>query len=642
MNRIIKLASVLLLAFIIMFGLTQIAYAAEKTFPLMTTDGTELIADADTKYIAYLEQDPTSKMITASFIVKNGNPLQKIVLGGVGLEISFTGVVPYQYDPTVTTDPHQYDQSRMFLSPGTILSEQEILKYCYFPVNTLNTLGSMLMQNNNNSGHIGGRVSSSKNDERLIIDPGESQIVAQIFFMPINGTEILTSGMFDFEYVFWSQDYISLSTWLGEGADFVLADRRISAFYYVYSPNTFKMHFAQSAPLNLSADNDPNDGDPVEIEGYNAINMEWSYDGVTYSSGMPIIKNEPHTIYVRMKGTDYTGTDTTYGLYKMLLPSESVAVTFGDRVCTVIFDGNGGTPAEQTRNVEANTAIGANMPAAPVLGGCRFKEWNTAADGTGAKFTSTTIVTGDIRVYAQWDPIISNCTVTFDGNGGTPEEQTRSIEVNTSVGADMPGIPEYEGFTFDGWNTAADGSGASFTNTTLVTSSIRVYAKWNRVPVSAFTVRFDSAGGSVVQDITVSAGEKIEKPADPIKESYKFKGWLLAEALFDFNTPITGDITLKADWEPRTTSPIAFLRIAKDNAVAPPALAMARNSTQQFTVIVNEGATPEGVVWSVQSTNCVLVDAETGLVTILDEPGTAVLIASAANGVAHSIILRVR
>ena len=47
-------------------------------------------------------------------------------------------------------------------------------------------------------------------------------------------------------------------------------------------------------------------------------------------------------------------------------------------------------------------------------------------------------------------------------------------------------------------------------------------------------------------------GEKVEKPEDPTKEGFNFKGWFSDEALtkaYDFDTTVTGDVTLYAKWE---------------------------------------------------------------------------------------------
>ena len=62
------------------------------------------------------------------------------------------------------------------------------------------------------------------------------------------------------------------------------------------------------------------------------------------------------------------------------------------------------------------------------------------------------------------------------------------------------------------------------------------------------TVTFNSNGGSAVASITTNINEIITQPADPIKNGYTFAGWFLAGTAFDFNDPITDDITLIAKW----------------------------------------------------------------------------------------------
>ena len=66
------------------------------------------------------------------------------------------------------------------------------------------------------------------------------------------------------------------------------------------------------------------------------------------------------------------------------------------------------------------------------------------------------------------------------------------------------------------------------------------------------TVSFDSRGGSDVPDAIVIIGEKLQRPDDPTRSGYSFKGWFTDESLtnmwdFDKNS-IRGDITLYAGW----------------------------------------------------------------------------------------------
>ena len=63
-----------------------------------------------------------------------------------------------------------------------------------------------------------------------------------------------------------------------------------------------------------------------------------------------------------------------------------------------------------------------------------------------------------------------------------------------------------------------------------------------------FTITFDSNGGSSVASQTVLKDELVTKPTDPTKDGYIFDTWLLNDEPYDFNSPVTEDITLKASW----------------------------------------------------------------------------------------------
>ena len=65
-------------------------------------------------------------------------------------------------------------------------------------------------------------------------------------------------------------------------------------------------------------------------------------------------------------------------------------------------------------------------------------------------------------------------------------------------------------------------------------------------------VAFDSNGGSSIAPVKVSSGETVAKPSDPTKEGCVFTGWYRDSALtqpYDFDTPVTEDITLYAAWD---------------------------------------------------------------------------------------------
>ncbi len=70
--------------------------------------------------------------------------------------------------------------------------------------------------------------------------------------------------------------------------------------------------------------------------------------------------------------------------------------------------------------------------------------------------------------------------------------------------------------------------------------------------IDSYNVVFDSAGGTNVPAQSVKEGEKVQKPADPIREGYRFLGWYRdaeGSQAFDFEQDtIANDLTLYAKW----------------------------------------------------------------------------------------------
>lgn len=66
--------------------------------------------------------------------------------------------------------------------------------------------------------------------------------------------------------------------------------------------------------------------------------------------------------------------------------------------------------------------------------------------------------------------------------------------------------------------------------------------------LTEFTVTFDSNGGTSVSSVVVTKDEKVSAPTNPTKDGYTFDGWYLDGEKYDFSTPVTKDITLRAQW----------------------------------------------------------------------------------------------
>ncbi|MDR1795336.1 MAG: InlB B-repeat-containing protein [Erysipelotrichaceae bacterium] len=88
--------------------------------------------------------------------------------------------------------------------------------------------------------------------------------------------------------------------------------------------------------------------------------------------------------------------------------------------------------------------------------------------------------------------------------------------------------------------------------TTPVNGTVVLYAKWvdNQSDID-YLINFNSNGGSNVPSQTVARDALVIKPNDPTYSSKIFSGWHSDEALttrYDFNLPVTSDMTLYARW----------------------------------------------------------------------------------------------
>ena len=71
------------------------------------------------------------------------------------------------------------------------------------------------------------------------------------------------------------------------------------------------------------------------------------------------------------------------------------------------------------------------------------------------------------------------------------------------------------------------------------------------IDTTKYIVHFDSKGGSEIEDKEVTTGNSVAEPEQPTNGDLIFDGWYEDETLstrFDFNTPITDNVTLYAKW----------------------------------------------------------------------------------------------
>lgn len=68
---------------------------------------------------------------------------------------------------------------------------------------------------------------------------------------------------------------------------------------------------------------------------------------------------------------------------------------------------------------------------------------------------------------------------------------------------------------------------------------------------SKYNIAFETNGGNTIENQAIQEGEKVNIPDTPSKKDFIFVGWYTDKKLtlsFDFNTPVTSNITLYAKW----------------------------------------------------------------------------------------------
>ena len=83
----------------------------------------------------------------------------------------------------------------------------------------------------------------------------------------------------------------------------------------------------------------------------------------------------------------------------------------------------------------------------------------------------------------------------------------------------------------------------------------------------SFTVTFMDADGVYKIVENVKKGTTVDAPIPPVKVEYKFLGWYLDDTLYDFSTPITSDVYLKAKWLNTSTNKIEQIDKDKENEI---------------------------------------------------------------------------
>lgn len=208
------------------------------------------------------------------------------------------------------------------------------------------------------------------------------------------------------------------------------------------------------------------------------------------------------------------------------MPAENLTVSATSTVntYTVTYQVNGETVHEDA------VPYGAEIkPYTYTLTGYTVGAWNEDIPAT--------MPARDLTFMA--DATVNTYTVTYVVDGKQVHED--SVPYGTAI----PAYPYSKtGYTFSGWDAALPETMPAQNLTLNGTTT-----------VNAYTITFDSNGGSAVASVTADFGTALTQPEDPTRTGYTFRGWYTDTALtkaFLFTTMPAEDVTLYAKWEANT------------------------------------------------------------------------------------------
>ena len=227
-------------------------------------------------------------------------------------------------------------------------------------------------------------------------------------------------------------------------------------------------------------------------------------------------------------------------------------------------------------------------------------------------------------------------TVSFNANGGSG---TMTAATGISGNYTLPA----NGFTapadqqFKGWATSA--SGAVITGTSInVTENTTLYAIWEPIPVTTYTVSFDANGGTgTMPDVTGVSGE-YTLPANGFTapSGKQFKGWATSadgSVISGTTYEVSSDTTFYAIWESKEYS--ITVTDGKATIGAGSEISKAAEGT---AVTLTANAAPSDKVfdkWEVVSGGITLADANSATTTFT-MPASAVSVKATYKNAPHT------
>lgn len=200
---------------------------------------------------------------------------------------------------------------------------------------------------------------------------------------------------------------------------------------------------------------------------------------------------------------------------------------------TVTYDANGGAfeaGAVTTQVKQYNVPLTIAAPATPSRTGYTFQGWSTDSGESNTVNAPATYTTNENEtLYAVWQKNTVN--ITFNNNGGSGTMDAQTVGYGEAANLNANAFSK-TGYTFNGWNTAANGTGTSYADKAQVafTADTTLYAQWT---INKYTVTWYNGSTLLETDAEVEYNANPEYDGnEPTMSdsangqySYKFLGW---------------------------------------------------------------------------------------------------------------------
>lgn len=242
---------------------------------------------------------------------------------------------------------------------------------------------------------------------------------------------------------------------------------------------------------------------------------------------------------------------------RAVIKSVDLVVTTNEDVFTLNYDANRGTgaPASQT-GVSVSSCKFVISNAIPVRKNYKFLGWSLSKSGTATYKAGDEITVGSLSttLYAVWELDVG--MLTFDANTGTGAPSPITDTIGTSI--TIPdSVPVKAGWTFDAWNTKADGTGTSYkvgAKYTVAVIESTLYAIYKE---NIRTVTYNANGGEGAPSAQSAVWSKaiVISNTIPYLAGHLFRGWASSatatEPQYDIGDSYisTADVTLYAVWK---------------------------------------------------------------------------------------------